>query len=123
MPPDERYAACSVERRQTGRQRHRCAHHAAQRLSRHQKRRKRIEECFGWLKDIALLRKLQHRGILKVSWIFTFAAAAYTYRGRLLRTRKNDSKQENQQLNTKVFQHTANLETCRYPMAAGVRPD
>ncbi len=42
-----------------------------------QKKRKRIEECFGWLKDIALLRKLKHRGLFKVSWIFTFAAAAY----------------------------------------------
>ena len=49
-----------------------------------QKRRKRIEECFGWLKDIALLRKLKHRGILKVGWIFTFAAAAYN----LVRLRK-----------------------------------
>jgi transposase len=42
-----------------------------------QKKRKRIEECFGWLKDIALLRKLKHRGLFKVGWIFTFAAAAY----------------------------------------------
>jgi len=41
-----------------------------------QKKRKRIEE-FGWMKDIALLRKLKHRGLLKVGWIFTFAAAAY----------------------------------------------
>jgi hypothetical protein len=49
-----------------------------------QKKRKRIEECFGWLKDIALLRKLKHRGILKVGWIFTFAAAAYN----LVRMRK-----------------------------------
>jgi len=49
-----------------------------------QKKRKRIEECFGWLKDIALLRKLKHRGILKVGWIFTFAAAAYN----LVRLRK-----------------------------------
>ena len=39
--------------------------------------RKRIEECFVWLKDIALLRKLKHRGLLKVGWTFTFAAAAY----------------------------------------------
>ena len=30
-----------------------------------QKKRKRIEECFGWLKDIALLRKLKHRGSSK----------------------------------------------------------
>lgn len=42
-----------------------------------QKKRKRIEECFGWLKTIALLRKLRHRGIDKVNWIFTFACAAY----------------------------------------------
>ena len=42
-----------------------------------QRRRKRIEECFGWLKDIALLRKLRHRGLPKVGWIFTFAAAVY----------------------------------------------
>jgi hypothetical protein len=42
-----------------------------------QKKRKRIEECFGRLKDIALLRKLKHRGLFKVAWIFTFAAAAY----------------------------------------------
>jgi hypothetical protein len=42
-----------------------------------QRRRKRIEECFGWLKDVALLRKLRHRGLPKVSWVFTFAAAAY----------------------------------------------
>jgi IS5 family transposase len=42
-----------------------------------QKKRKRIEECFGWLKSIALLRKVRHRGTLKVDWIFTFACAAY----------------------------------------------
>jgi transposase len=42
-----------------------------------QKKRKRIEECFGWLKTVALLRKLRHRGTLKVDWIFTFACAAY----------------------------------------------
>jgi transposase len=42
-----------------------------------QKKRKRIEECFGWLKTIALMRKVRHRGLEKVGWIFTFAAAAY----------------------------------------------
>ncbi|HEX6822368.1 MAG TPA: IS5 family transposase, partial [Candidatus Sulfotelmatobacter sp.] len=40
-----------------------------------QKKRKRIEECFGWLKTIALLRKVRHRGTLKVDWMFTFACA------------------------------------------------
>jgi transposase len=42
-----------------------------------QKKRKRIEECFGWLKTIALMRKVRHRGLEKVGWMFTFAAAAY----------------------------------------------
>ena len=42
-----------------------------------QKKRKRIEESFGWLKTIALMRKVRHRGIHKVGWVFTFAAAVY----------------------------------------------
>jgi len=42
-----------------------------------QRKRKRIEECFGWLKTIALIRKVRHRGIEKVGWVFTFPAAAY----------------------------------------------
>ena len=42
-----------------------------------QQKRKRIEECFGWLKTIALMRKVRHRGLEKVGWVFTFAAAAY----------------------------------------------
>jgi hypothetical protein len=41
------------------------------------RKRKRIEDCFGWLKTIGLLRKVGHCGILKVGWNFTFAAAAY----------------------------------------------
>jgi transposase len=42
-----------------------------------QKKRKRIEECFGWLKTVAFMRKVRHRGLEKVGWVFTFAAAAY----------------------------------------------
>src|SRR5271154_7308719 len=53
----------------------RTTQHASYRIS--QKKRKRIEECFGWLKTIALLRKMRHRGTLKVDWVFTFACAAY----------------------------------------------
>jgi transposase len=53
----------------------RTARHAGYRLS--QIKRKRIEESFGWLKTIALMRKVRHRGIFKVGWVFTFAAAAY----------------------------------------------
>jgi len=42
-----------------------------------QKKRKRIEECFGWLKTVALMRKVRHRGVCLVNWLFTFACAAY----------------------------------------------
>jgi Transposase DDE domain len=53
----------------------RTTRHAGYRIS--QKKRKRIEECFGWLKTIALLRKVRHRGLFQVDWVFTFAGAAY----------------------------------------------
>ena len=42
-----------------------------------QRKRKRIEEVFGWLKTIGLMRKTRHRGVRRVDWMFTFAAAAY----------------------------------------------
>jgi transposase len=42
-----------------------------------QKKRKRIEEIFGWMKTVGGLRKLRHRGLELVGWTFTFAAAAY----------------------------------------------
>jgi transposase len=42
-----------------------------------QRKRKRVEEIFGWLKTIGLMRKTRHRGLSKVDWVFTFALAAY----------------------------------------------
>jgi hypothetical protein len=42
-----------------------------------QQKRKRVEEIFGWLKTVALFRKLHHRGVRRVGWLFTFAAAVY----------------------------------------------
>lgn len=42
-----------------------------------QKRRKTVEETFGWKKTVAGLRKLKHRGRERVDWIFTFTSAAY----------------------------------------------
>jgi hypothetical protein len=53
----------------------RTTRHAGYKIS--QQKRKRIEEVFGWLKTVGNLRKTRHRGVLKVGWIFTFAAAAY----------------------------------------------
>ena len=42
-----------------------------------QKARKKVEEIFGWMKTVGLLRKLRHRGRQCVGWIFTLTAAAY----------------------------------------------
>jgi len=42
-----------------------------------QRKRKRIEEVFGWMKTVGMLRKTRHRGVFKVGWVFTFTAAAY----------------------------------------------
>jgi transposase len=42
-----------------------------------QRVRKRIEEAFGWIKSVAGLRRTKLRGLEKVDWAFTFAAAAY----------------------------------------------
>ena len=42
-----------------------------------QRKRKLVEQAFGWMKTVGGLRKLRHRGGLLVNWIFTFSAAAY----------------------------------------------
>jgi hypothetical protein len=42
-----------------------------------QRKRKRVEEIFGWLKTVAALRKTHHRSVARVGWMFTFATAAY----------------------------------------------
>ena len=42
-----------------------------------QRKRKRIEEVFGWVKTVGVLRKTRHRGLETVKWIFTFTATAY----------------------------------------------
>src|SRR4029079_6506775 len=41
-----------------------------------QRKRKLVEQAFGWMKTVGLLRKLHHRGGPLVDWIFMFPAAA-----------------------------------------------
>ena len=41
------------------------------------RKRKRVEEIFGWLKTVGMMRKTRHRGTEKVGWMFTFSLAAY----------------------------------------------
>jgi transposase len=49
-----------------------------------QRKRKLVEQSFGWMKVIGLLRKVKLRGLAKVSWWFTYLGAAYN----LMRLRK-----------------------------------
>jgi IS5 family transposase len=42
-----------------------------------QRKRKRVEEVFGWMKTVALQRKTRFRGLDRVGYMFTLAAAAY----------------------------------------------
>jgi transposase len=42
-----------------------------------QRKRKVVEEIFGWAKTIALLRKARHRGVRRVGWMFIFGLAVY----------------------------------------------
>ena len=42
-----------------------------------QRKRKRVEEIFGWMKTVGMMRKTRHRGLPRVGWAFTFALAAY----------------------------------------------
>jgi hypothetical protein len=42
-----------------------------------QRKRKLVEQGFGWMKTVGGLRQLRHRGGERVGWIFTFTAAAY----------------------------------------------
>ena len=60
----------------------RTTRHAGYQVS--QRKRKRVEEVFGWQKTGGGLRKTRHRGAGRVGWMFTFVAAAYN----LVRLRK-----------------------------------
>jgi len=40
-------------------------------------KRKRIEEPFGWMKTVGMMRKTRHRGRPLVAWFFVLTAAAY----------------------------------------------
>jgi hypothetical protein len=53
-----------------------------------QRKRKRVEEVFGWVKTVGMQREVRFRGPNKVGWMFTFAAAAYNLvrMGNLMRS-------------------------------------
>ncbi len=62
----------------------RTSRHAGNAVS--QRKRKSIEESFGWMKIIGMPKKVKPRGLEKVGWLFTFVGAAYNpYRLQRLR--------------------------------------
>ena len=42
-----------------------------------QKKRKLVEQMFGWAKTVGLMGKTRHRGTQRVDWMFIFTAAAF----------------------------------------------
>ncbi len=42
-----------------------------------QRKRKLVEQMFGWAKTVGLMRKTRHRGTERVDWMFIFTAAAF----------------------------------------------
>jgi len=53
----------------------RTTRHAGYAIS--QRKRKLVEQIFGWLKTIGLMRKTRHKGLDRSGWMFTFASAVY----------------------------------------------
>ena len=39
--------------------------------------RYRVEEVFGWMKTVGVMRKTRHLGTRRVGWMFTFTTAVY----------------------------------------------
>jgi transposase len=53
----------------------RTTRHAGYAIS--QRKRKLVEQVWGWMKTVGLLRKLRHRGGELVDWVLTFTGAAF----------------------------------------------
>ena len=74
----EGYSVVAVDSLLTGRRSNldrRTTRHPGYAIS--QRKRKLIEQVFGWLKTVGGFRKLRHRGLERVDWMFTFGVAAY----------------------------------------------
>jgi hypothetical protein len=57
----------------------RTTRHAGYEVS--QRKRKRVEQSFGWMKMIGMLKKVKLRWIDKVGWLFTFTGRPISGKG------------------------------------------
>ena len=73
-----------------------------------------MEECFGWLKTIALLRKVRNVESSRVGWVFTFAAAAY-------RESTGDDPSEEPRLQPLVCVGTRRIVSSPFPLPPALR--
>ncbi len=55
-----------------------------------QKKRKLVEQMFGWAKTVGLMRKTRHRGTQRVDWMFIFTAASTWSECATSRGRRDD---------------------------------
>jgi transposase len=53
----------------------RTTRHAGYEVS--QRKRKLVEQIFGWLKTVGLMRKTRHRGERRIGWMFVFTLAVH----------------------------------------------
>ena len=69
------HAAQNTKRRGGSAIDERTTRHVGYKLS--QWKRKLVEEVFGWMKTIGLMRKIKYKGLKRGSWMFTFTNAVY----------------------------------------------
>jgi len=67
VPNEFGYGGSAIDARTTRHPGYRVSH----------RKRQLVEQAFGWLKTVALLRKLRHRGGRLVDWQLAFGATAY----------------------------------------------
>jgi hypothetical protein len=77
-----------------------------------QRKRKLVEEGFGWQQTVGLLRKLHQRGREKVAWIFTFTSALQSRTtshalGHLIECPRRGNRLPNRDSNRGVRHHTS----------------
>jgi hypothetical protein len=77
MPRGEGHAACGAEHHRDAWLADRRPHHPASGYAASLRIRKRIEEGFGWTKEIAGLAQVKLRGLARVDFAFVLSLAAY----------------------------------------------
>ena len=57
----------------------RTTRHPGYKISQRKRKRKRVEEIFGWLRTVGPMRKTHYKGLRRGGWMFAFADAVYNF--------------------------------------------